>query len=171
VSLFLLWDDLLVRKMTRRRLDMAKKPPAPPPQPEVRRPKFRPLEAAGSVPTVVVQIGDRMRRARIEVGAQQTDMAAALEVSRQTIIDWETNKRKPSVPVMFAWAHITGVDYTWLRCGDCPSKGQCVGLDNDCPTPNDSPLFGRTKGECRTIVLVSSDHAEYATRTQVALAS
>lgn len=41
-----------------------------------------------------------------------------LEVSRQTIIDWEGNKREPSVPVLFAWSHITGTDYSWLRYGE-----------------------------------------------------
>lgn len=84
-------------------------------------PKFNPtLTVTGAIPSMVVQVGDRMRQARVAAGAQQTEMAQVLEVSRQTIIDWEGNKRVPSVPVLFAWAHITNVDYTWLRYGESP---------------------------------------------------
>lgn len=92
----------------------------------------RPLIAAGTVPVIEHLVGDRMRQARKNVKADQAAMASILEVSRQTIIDWETNKRKPSVPVMFAWAHITGVDMQWLRCGDCQFAGTCSG-GRECP--------------------------------------
>lgn len=75
---------------------------------------LRSLTTNGQRPNTPEQIGDRMRKARLATGASQTDIGDALEISRQTVIDWEKNHRRPSKIAVFAWAHVTGCDFEWL---------------------------------------------------------
>lgn len=76
------------------------------------------LKAGGRTPRITVTIGDRMREARKSTGATQGELAEALEVSRQTIHDWETDKRAPSKIAIVAWAMDTGVSSEWLLTGE-----------------------------------------------------
>lgn len=72
------------------------------------------LTTPGETIEIKITMGDKMRRARVAAGAQQTEMAEALDISRQTVIDWELGHRRPSKIAVFAWAHVTGVDFEWL---------------------------------------------------------
>lgn len=76
------------------------------------------LKAGGRTPRITVTIGDRMREARKSTGASQGELAEVLEVSRQTIHDWETDKRRPSKIAIVAWAMVTGVGSEWLLTGE-----------------------------------------------------
>ncbi len=75
------------------------------------------LRAGGRTPVIPQTIGDRMREARKGVGAKQTDIADALEISRATVLDWEGNKRKPSKIAIVAWAMVTGTSSEWIETG------------------------------------------------------
>ena len=44
------------------------------------------------------ELGEQIKAAREDAGLSQDELAAASEVSRQTIILWETGKRGPSIP-------------------------------------------------------------------------
>lgn len=72
------------------------------------------LKVSGRTPSVTITTGDRMREARKSTGASQIEIAKALDVSRQTIIDWETSKRAPSKIAVLAYALATGVSSEWL---------------------------------------------------------
>lgn len=75
---------------------------------------LRKLTTSGDRPDRPITIGDKMRMARHATGADQASVGAALDVSRQTVIDWERGHRRPSEIAVFAWAHVTGADFEWL---------------------------------------------------------
>lgn len=79
---------------------------------------IRQLKTDGGIPTRPPEtLGERMRIARLATEAYQGDIAKVLEVSRQTVNDWETDKRVPSVAILYAWASITDCSLEWLRHG------------------------------------------------------
>lgn len=82
------------------------------------------LQAGGRTPVIPQTIGDRMREARRDVGAKQTEMAEALEISRQTVLDWERGKRIPSKIAIVAWAMVTGVSSDWLISGQGDARSE-----------------------------------------------
>ncbi|WP_041375384.1 helix-turn-helix domain-containing protein [Polymorphum gilvum] len=51
---------------------------------------------------------NRVRALRQENGWSQADLAARLDVSRQTVISIETGKYDPSLPLAFAIARLFG---------------------------------------------------------------
>ena len=52
---------------------------------------------------------NRVREERTEVGLTQADLAAALGVSRQTVISIESGRYLPSLPLEFRIARLFGV--------------------------------------------------------------
>lgn len=76
------------------------------------------LKAGGRTPVIPVTIGNRMRDARRSTGATQAELAEALDISRQTVWDWENDKRAPSKIAVVAWAMVTGVGSDWLLTGE-----------------------------------------------------
>ena len=52
---------------------------------------------------------NRVREERTEVGLTQADLAAALGVSRQTVISIESGRYLPSLPLAFRIARLFGV--------------------------------------------------------------
>lgn len=70
--------------------------------------------------TVVVPdwtLADRMRKARLHAGLEQTEIAADLGISRQSVGNYENGRTKPLRVVLMAWAMRTGVPLAWLRDG------------------------------------------------------
>lgn len=51
---------------------------------------------------------NRLRALRQQAGWSQADLAARLDVSRQTVISIETGKYDPSLPLAFAIARVFG---------------------------------------------------------------
>lgn len=62
-------------------------------------------------------LGDRLRKAREDAGLSQAELAALLEVSRNTIGNAELGERVPLPITMRAWSLATGVPLEWLRTG------------------------------------------------------
>lgn len=80
----------------------------------------------GAVPEFTV--GDRLRKARECAGMEQSELAAAIEVDRKTVSNYERGHVKPRPIVMAAWALATGVDRQWLETG---RKSQIPGPGGD----------------------------------------
>src|SRR4029077_20727315 len=66
---------------------------------------------------------DRLRKARETAGFSKEDLAAALEVSRSTVGNYENGKVRPQPIVVKMWAMITGVPVEWIRTGTTPPDG------------------------------------------------
>lgn len=67
------------------------------------------------------ELTDRLRRAREFAGMGQVELADALEISRNSIGNYENGRRVPTRPYLLAWADVTGVDAVWLETGKAPT--------------------------------------------------
>jgi transcriptional regulator with XRE-family HTH domain len=61
-----------------------------------------------------LKLSSAMRLAMYDAGYTVTTIARELEVTRFTVNGWLQGHRTPSVPVLMAWAMVTGVNYKWL---------------------------------------------------------
>jgi transcriptional regulator with XRE-family HTH domain len=59
-------------------------------------------------------LGDRLRKAREELGMSQQQLADALGVDRKSISSWEVGRHQPRYRDVSAIAGATGVDLEWL---------------------------------------------------------
>lgn len=59
-------------------------------------------------------LADRLRKARIYAGYDQTELEARTGISRQSISNYENGRTVPSRPVLLSWAIACGVDLEWL---------------------------------------------------------
>ncbi|MFI8634003.1 helix-turn-helix domain-containing protein [Microbacterium sp. NPDC077663] len=57
---------------------------------------------------------DRLRKARMLADLDQTQMAAALGVARNTVSNWERGINEPPASAFVRWADVTGVSIEWL---------------------------------------------------------
>lgn len=74
----------------------------------------------GGVPQF--DLHDRLRKAREWAGMEQGELAGALDVSRNTIGNYETRATTRLKPlVLKQWAMRTGVPYEWLLTGEVPA--------------------------------------------------
>lgn len=60
---------------------------------------------------------DRLTKSLRIAGMSGKDMAAYLEVHRNTVSGWMNGDAQPSRPMMITWALRTGVPFEWLRDG------------------------------------------------------
>jgi transcriptional regulator with XRE-family HTH domain len=60
---------------------------------------------------------DRLKKARQLAGMEQTDIADALGVARNTVSNWENGRSEPSASAFVRWARATGVPLEWLAEG------------------------------------------------------
>jgi len=63
---------------------------------------------------LVIELSDRLRIARTRAGIEQEEMAIKLSVSSSTISNWENGRTSPRVPMLSAWAQITGFNMSSL---------------------------------------------------------
>lgn len=63
-------------------------------------------------------LGERLRKARNHAGMEQVELADALGVARNTISNYETDRRHPSKALIRYWAEVCGVSNDWLVDGD-----------------------------------------------------
>ena len=75
-------------------------------------------------------IGDRMRKAREHAELSQAQIAAEIGVGRTSIIGYETNRMKPSRPVVRAWSFRCGVPYEWICHADTEPCGPKNGVSS-----------------------------------------
>lgn len=59
-----------------------------------------------------------LKAARVNVGLSQEQVAKRMEVTRQTVINWETGKIIPGIPEMEMLSTLYGIptDYIFLPC-------------------------------------------------------
>lgn len=62
-------------------------------------------------------IGERLRAVRNKLGTSQTDMAEQVGVSQGTLADYESGRRKPSMPVLLALEHCFHINHQWVLSG------------------------------------------------------
>lgn len=63
--------------------------------------------------TLVLTVGELIRKARKDAGLLQADLAVRLGVSEETISRWERNVSEPSVREAKRIALATGADWFW----------------------------------------------------------
>lgn len=62
-------------------------------------------------------LGDRLRKAREEAGYTQRELAAAIGISRNSVVNYEVGATEPKRLAIQAWARLTGVPSEWLTWG------------------------------------------------------
>jgi transcriptional regulator with XRE-family HTH domain len=79
-------------------------------------------EAAAST-VIVWTVGERIRKAREDMGWKQSDLAAELRVDRSTIAGWENNSHTPSYIAIKAVSDVTDKPSWWIEGHDTPPSG------------------------------------------------
>lgn len=74
--------------------------------------------SGGRIP--VWTLGDKLRKARVDAGLEQAELASEIGVSRNTVRNYEAEKTAPRRPVLLAWAMRTGVSLEWLTQDERP---------------------------------------------------
>lgn len=74
-------------------------------------------------------LGDRLRKARVHNGLDQSEMARKLGVAQTAVAKWEADQRRPRdlLAVVDHWAEITGVPREWLMFGVVPTTDRFNG--------------------------------------------
>lgn len=62
-------------------------------------------------------LGDRLRKAREHAGLDMRDLAAMIDIHRQTVARYESGDATPRRPVILSWSLATGVSLDWLTFG------------------------------------------------------
>jgi class 3 adenylate cyclase len=65
----------------------------------------------------VVEVGERIRQRREQVGLRQRDLADALQLSAQAVSKWERGQNAPDIGVLPDLAHLLGISTDWLLAG------------------------------------------------------
>jgi len=65
-------------------------------------------------------LADRLAKALLVAGISVADMAAYLEVHRNSVGAWLNRRTQPRPANLRLWAIRTGVPYEWLRYGTWP---------------------------------------------------
>ena len=68
-------------------------------------------------------VGERMVRARLWVGLDQSEMAQALGKTARTVGAWERGENEPPFSAVAQWARITGRTLDWIAYGDQNDEG------------------------------------------------
>ena len=66
---------------------------------------------------------DRLRKALREEGVSVAEMAAYLDLSRETVSRYVNGKAEVPVQTVRLWALRCGVPYSWLQTGETPPSG------------------------------------------------
>ena len=86
-------------------------------------------------------MGDRLRKAREELGLSQKDMAATLGVARNTIGNYELGATEPSAATLRAWARACQVPAEWLAWGYTPGDQKPPGYRSTSGTSRFRPAL------------------------------
>ena len=76
--------------------------------------------AQGPPPELEPDLADRLAKSRDVWGVSIVDMAAYLEVHRNSVGAWLNRRTRPRPANLKLWAMKTGVPYEWLRDGTWP---------------------------------------------------
>jgi transcriptional regulator with XRE-family HTH domain len=75
------------------------------------------VEEASS-PKAVPGYGNRIRRARLDAGKTQAELAGAINVSLRTVIRYENEQCVPHDRILIAIAKVTRTKASWILYGD-----------------------------------------------------
>jgi HTH-type transcriptional regulator, cell division transcriptional repressor len=81
----------------------------------------------------VFTLGDRLTKAREIAGLSQLDMANALALSRNTVINYENGHTAPTKRKLAAWAAVTGVRVEWLSGEDASRPPDPIDVEDRDP--------------------------------------
>lgn len=70
-----------------------------------------------TVVTLEWDYADRLRKAREVAGYNQGEMARALNISRQSVVNYERRNTEPLPLIREKWAEVCGVSEEWLVSG------------------------------------------------------
>lgn len=107
-------------------------------------------------------IADRLRKARELTGMDQGQFADALEISRQSVGNYESGRRVPRGIYLRAWAHATGVPVEWLETGNAPAEAEACTCDSEPPVglePTTCALQGGWNSPAELLVLIDAAKA------------
>jgi transcriptional regulator with XRE-family HTH domain len=71
-------------------------------------------------------IGDRLAKARRYADLTVIEMAERLDVHRNSVGAWESDRHRPRRRDVLAWSHITGVPVDWILEGRESATSQYV---------------------------------------------
>lgn len=91
-------------------------------------------------------LGDTIYRLRTEKGMSQTDLAEALEVSRQSISKWETDASTPELDKLVKLSEIFGVSLDALVLGKEENRAQPMPAPQTKPHPQSPSPVRRITG-------------------------
>ena len=74
-----------------------------------------PAYGAGDVPEFT--LGDRLRKAREVSGMEMQDLAALIDIHRQSVARYEQGIAVPKQHVLLSWSMVTGIDLQWIVSG------------------------------------------------------
>ncbi len=66
-------------------------------------------------------MADRMRKARLDAGLSQKQIADLIGISRGSAINYENGQTRPLRAILAAWAEATGTYPEWLTTGRIPT--------------------------------------------------
>lgn len=94
-----------------------------------------PRMGTGSVPAFT--LGDRLRKARESAHLEMQDLAAQIDIHRQSVARYEQDLAKPKRHVLLSWSMVTGVDLRWIAEGIASDTST-----DQSRTPTDSEFSG-----------------------------
>ena len=90
-------------------------------------------------------IGDRLRKAREFSGMDMNDLAAAIDIHRQTIARYESGVARPKRYVLLSWSVATGVDLAWIQGPDNAAQQTATSTDSESSAIKGSETRGKTR--------------------------
>jgi transcriptional regulator with XRE-family HTH domain len=67
-------------------------------------------------------LGERLRKARTSAGLEKEAMASLFFRHRNTIVNWEGDRARPTEQVLRKWAEVTDVPIWWLHGEQEPAR-------------------------------------------------
>ena len=80
-------------------------------------------------------IGERIKKARLQNGLSQVELAEAANVSQPTVANWETDSHAPRQPALLKLAEILNASPQWFLAGDGEINGQSTAHQQYLGTP------------------------------------
>lgn len=102
------------------------------------------------------RVGEKIKAFRVDAGLSVSETARKLEVSRQSVINWEKGKNVPSPELMYRLCDLFGVSIEQLLCKSLDRTADCKDKEN---SSTQSTEYGSEKEETKTCDNVRSGHA------------
>lgn len=68
-------------------------------------------------------LGRRLMLARVDAELTQAELAQRIDVSKRSVVNYESDSTTPRRHVLLSWALATGVPLAWLETGDETTPG------------------------------------------------